>query len=258
MRKAEERGEVVSQFKEEAKDYCKSFKLIVKEKLSFINQLQSVADLSDKAAFSDRCVTHIRGLSNSWFDPSIPHDIISETDMCDAYHDVFSELEARGQLNFVNSVQHSYMLNHQMHMSAMMQTLFDACNDNNVEDKKTNQDYCERNFMKKANFTLWEDHNKAKACSDSLLKTSEKCATRMEANGVAINSCHSCGYAISYLFSRYDNFVTTSMENVFADINEKIGQSMNEAEAEARLAKQGKVAVKVVNDSTGEESTVSS
>lgn len=111
--------------------------------------------------------------------------------------------------------------------------------------------------MKKANFTLWEDHNKAKACHDSLEKTSEKCATRMEANGVAINACHSCGYAISYLFSRYDNFVTTSMENVFADINEKIGQSMNEAEAEARLARQGKISVKKVDEKTGEEKTVS-
>ena len=49
-----------------------------------------------------------------------------------------------------------------------------------------------------------------------------------------------------------------SLEQHFETMVKKIGQSMNEAEADARLAKQGKVAVKVVNDSTGDESTVSS
>ena len=86
----------MTQFDDEAKDYCKSFKLIIKEKLSFINQLQSIENMDDQMAFSEKCLAHIRGLENSWFDPSIPSSIISEIDMCDSYYDVMKELHCRG------------------------------------------------------------------------------------------------------------------------------------------------------------------
>jgi len=113
----------------------------------------------------------------------------------------------------------------------MQAGIFDLCDDTQLEDNKKNIDYCETLFLGNGNYTLWDDHIKQKSCEDTVKKTVERCNTQIRSsNGDIVTDCHSCGYSISYFFSRYEAFVVSSLENIFKNMFDKIAYEISSAE----------------------------
>jgi hypothetical protein len=51
MALAEENGIVISSFRTEAKDYCRNFKMVVKDKIGFLTDLSSFEEIDNKEKF---------------------------------------------------------------------------------------------------------------------------------------------------------------------------------------------------------------
>ena len=78
--------------------------------------------------------------------------------------------------------------------------------------------------MRRSNFTLWSKENEDSTCTTALKKIDKNCAEKREKSefeileekeeGVEEDSCHSCGFATSYIFSKYDSFLQISMDDV--------------------------------------------
>jgi hypothetical protein len=54
---AEQHGIIIDNFRKEAWDYCRSFKIVVKEKLEFITKLMNFDEKEDKEKFKAQCAT---------------------------------------------------------------------------------------------------------------------------------------------------------------------------------------------------------
>jgi hypothetical protein len=67
-----------------ADDYCSNINTAVAAKTSFINVL-STMDPTDDDTFDDYCTEAIVEVTNYWFDPVIPSDMITVGDMCDSF-----------------------------------------------------------------------------------------------------------------------------------------------------------------------------
>lgn len=52
---AEQNGIIVANFRKEAWDYCRSFKIVVKEKLEFVTKLMNFDEKEDKDKFKTQC-----------------------------------------------------------------------------------------------------------------------------------------------------------------------------------------------------------
>ena len=66
-----------------ASDYCTNFNDGVLAKLSFINSISTyTATASD---FVTKCEAEIEEVTNYWFDPVLPSELITVGDMCEAY-----------------------------------------------------------------------------------------------------------------------------------------------------------------------------
>lgn len=73
------------------------------------------------------------------------------------------------------------------------------------------EDYCTRTIAPTLNLTLWTDSMEAKACRDGATVLQERCNT----TNLLQSDCFPCAYVISYIFTKYESYVVTAIENTF-------------------------------------------
>jgi hypothetical protein len=75
------------------------------------------------------------------------------------------QLKDSGVLSMGNAVSHVYQLGYELQISAMMQLVFEGCQDRNLEDLESN--YCSETLpQSEAKFTLWERAHLEKTCNN--------------------------------------------------------------------------------------------
>jgi hypothetical protein len=106
-----------------------------------------------------------------WFNPVIPHEIITYGDMCHALKELYSELKVRKVTEFENAAIYTYVLIYQMYLNSMEELVFEKCVDSRLLDDPTS--YCTRVIVPSLDFTLWTSDNKDKGCTEagSLVQT---------------------------------------------------------------------------------------
>jgi hypothetical protein len=76
-----------------AESYCEYLTTGVAAKIAMIDALATLDPTSTD--YADECYTELMSTTNYWFDPVIPSEFILVGDMCQAYQDLFIELEDR-------------------------------------------------------------------------------------------------------------------------------------------------------------------
>jgi hypothetical protein len=108
-----ESGDDISTY---AASYCEYLTTGVADKMAVINALASYD--ATNTNFTDECYTELSSASNYWFDPVVPSTFILLGDMCQAYQDLFIELDNRNITYFDDQVIYAYTLVYQMYLNA--------------------------------------------------------------------------------------------------------------------------------------------
>jgi hypothetical protein len=70
--------------------------------------------------------------------------------------------------------------------------------------------YCQRFLLSGLNLTLWTNATNYKNCDDAADALAQRC-TNSDNN----QECFPCAFEISFIFSKYDRFLTSTLEGVF-------------------------------------------
>lgn len=90
------------------RDYCSNLVEVNKGKLQLINQLHSTDPESEE--FDTVCLDQFGKNDNKWFNPIIPHEVITYGDMCHAMRELYQELKKKKVIEFADAAIYSYVL----------------------------------------------------------------------------------------------------------------------------------------------------
>eukprot|EP00347_Sterkiella_histriomuscorum_P023738 403333557 len=209
-----------------AEDYCNNLESTVSSKLQIVNRLRTI-DPND-AQFTDACLDSLNKSENKWFDPIIPSDIITYGDMCQGFRDLYSQLNQRGLNSSLDLGTYAYVLVYHMYLNSMEERIFEKCVDSKLQEDPLK--YCTRSIVSNLNLTLWSQGSKDKACSEGAVKMQEKCNNTQSVSGtgdgVKTDGCYPCAFTISYVFAKYEKFLTTSIEGVFQQLSQRASEAL--------------------------------
>lgn len=128
-----------------ARDYCANLETSVSEKLDMVNKLIS-ADTSDQGQYVERCNAFVgEDPANQWFDPLITSDVVTTSDLCEAFRELFTALKGQGYQSIEKATIYTYVLIFQMHMNSLEEQVFDRCVDKSLLDQT--DAYCSSNLV---------------------------------------------------------------------------------------------------------------
>jgi hypothetical protein len=111
--------------------------------------------------------------ANYWFDPLIPSQAITYGDMCEAFHELFQQLDYKEIDSFEDSVIYSYVLVYQMYLNSQQEQSYAKCIDSHLEFQS--QSYCETSLASNFNFTLWVEESPQKECAYAIDAYNTEC-----------------------------------------------------------------------------------
>lgn len=121
-----------------------------------------------------------------------------------------------------------------MYMNSMEEIIFEKCVDSRLlEDPAA---YCSRTIVPTLDFTLWTKDNKDKGCIEAGDVVKTQCVDNPDDSEE--EQCFPCAYLISYIFSKYEKYTTTAVENVFDLISQDYASTLRKA-AQAVIEGQG-------------------
>lgn len=142
-------------------DYCNNIADGTQEKLTIIAQIDSIEITSQN--FTDDCIDYVDDYANWWFDPIIPSETITYGDTCDAFKELFMQLELMAISSYEDKVIYSYVMIYQLYINSMEETVFSKCIDSELAFDPVS--YCTKNIVDESNFTIWSNDTSTQYCT---------------------------------------------------------------------------------------------
>ncbi|CDW78257.1 UNKNOWN [Stylonychia lemnae] len=235
-----------------ANDFCENLSITVDNKLILVNRMMTTAN-NDKTDFDTDCIETLGHAQNVWYDPIIPSEIITYGDMCQGFKELFQQLKLRNITSNLEIGIYAYVLNYHMYLNSMEEKIFERCVDSKFFEDPTK--YCSKSIVGNLNLTLWGQTQKDKACEEGAIKMQQMCNAALaaqlaenigaegsddqEVDSEAVQEvknkeeCYPCAYTISYIFSKYENYLTATIEEIFKEISKKTVGALQQSRIDA-------------------------
>eukprot|EP00349_Pseudokeronopsis_sp_Brazil_P001302 CAMPEP_0202958092 /NCGR_PEP_ID=MMETSP1396-20130829/2438_1 /ASSEMBLY_ACC=CAM_ASM_000872 /TAXON_ID= /ORGANISM="Pseudokeronopsis sp., Strain Brazil" /LENGTH=282 /DNA_ID=CAMNT_0049675941 /DNA_START=316 /DNA_END=1164 /DNA_ORIENTATION=- len=191
-----------------ANDFCANSKDSVKARLLMLNDIYTVGPKS--TIFKDKCSNALKNsaVMNPWYLPTVPTTILSFGDLCQAYQELFLQMESRSLHSLSKGVQYSLVLTLELDFNSKEEKLFNECTDSIVA--KDPKKFCQDEITRSTSFSLWTEAEVDSMCAAASTQVALDCS-----EGV----CTPCADEISFMFTRYANLMDQETSKIFQLIN---------------------------------------
>jgi hypothetical protein len=113
-----------------ANDFCANVKDALKERLLILNELYTLDPQSDK--FDESCTekfSQTPEVINPWYVPSLPSNIMTISDTCQALSDMLQEIQMKNLHRFDKAIQYALLLTLELDFNSREEKIYNECID---------------------------------------------------------------------------------------------------------------------------------
>ncbi|CDW88021.1 UNKNOWN [Stylonychia lemnae] len=213
-----------------ANDFCANVKDSLKERLLFLNQLFSLEPHSDQ--FKNTCQNTLKTSKdlNPWYLPSLPSQVLTISDTCKSYEDLYYQIRQKDITHLDKSVQYSLLLTLELDFNSREERLFNDCIDSVV--KQDPKRYCSDDIVSMTPFDIWTKDKIDNMCAGASTQVILDCSD---------GQCTPCADSISFMFTRYANTLDTATTKLYTLISAQQAELLQSSNNFNKINKQAKV-----------------
>ena len=172
---APENSTTVDDFDRYIDDFCSNHAEVLPQRAKFVKDINGVEDAAD---FQDACFKALaeQPTLNTWFDPIDPLSSITQKEICDLHHKLFTSLRAKQRTSLAEYVSFSYLASLDLFLNAHEQEDYENCVNQELI-KQPNQWITDYTTQHSA-FKNWETNEKVDVEAAAAAAVQTQCAEK--------------------------------------------------------------------------------